>query len=142
METKHGRGCVYSIRYHLVWCVKYRKKILDGAVASYLESVLRRTALENGIDIVEMNVGDGDHVHILIDCTPRHFIPDVLKSFKGTSARWLFRQFPELRKKLWGGSVWNPSYFAATVSDNTTQQIERYIREQNEDESGEESQDD
>ena len=70
METRHGRGCVYSIRYHLVWCVKYRKKILDGAVAPYLESVLRRTALENGIDIVEMNVGDGDHVHILIDCTP------------------------------------------------------------------------
>ena len=142
METRHGRGCVYSIRYHLVWCVKYRKKILDGAVASYLESVLRKTALENGIDIVEINVGDGDHVHILIDCTPRHFIPDVLKSFKGTSARWLFRQFPELRKKLWGGNVWNPSYFAATVSDNTTQQIERYIREQNEDESGEESPDD
>ena len=134
MEAKTGRGYVYSLQYHIVWCVKYRKKILTSERTAYLESVLRRTAAENGIGILEINSGDGDHVHLLVDCTPQHLIPSVIKSFKGTSARWLFREFPELRRELWGGSVWNPSYFVATVSENTEAQVRRYIQNQNDSE--------
>ncbi len=130
MEAKFGRGYVYSLQYHIVWCVKYRKKILTADRTAFLESVLRRTAAENGIGIMELNVGDGDHVHMLVDCTPQHLIPSVIKSFKGTSARWLYRQFPELRRELWGGNIWNPSYFVSTVSENTEDQIRRYIRSQ------------
>lgn len=130
MEPKRGRGYVYSLQYHVVWCVKYRKQILTSDRAAYLESVLRRTASENGIGVLELNIGDCDHVHMLIDCTPQHLIPSIIKSFKGTSARWLFRQFPELRKELWGGSVWNPSYFVSTVSKNTEAQVRRYIQDQ------------
>jgi len=132
MEAKFGRGYVYSLQYHIVWCVKYRKKILTADRTAFLESVLRRTAAENGIGILELNIGDHDHVHMLVDCTPQHLIPSVVKSFKGTSARWLYRQFPELRQKLWGGNIWNPSYFVATVSENTEDQVRRYIQSQNE----------
>ena len=130
MEAKFGRGYVYSLQYHIVWCVKYRKKILTADRTAFLESVLRRTAAENGIGILELNIGDGDHVHIFVDCTPQHLIPSVVKSFKGTSARWLYRQFPELRRELWGGNIWNPSYFVSTVSENTEDQIRRYIQSQ------------
>ena len=130
MEAKFGRGYVYSLQYHIVWCVKYRKKILTADRTAFLESVLRRTAAENGIGILELNIGDGDHVHMLVDCTPQHLIPSVVKSFKGTSARWLYRQFPELRQELWGGNIWNPSYFVSTVSENTEDQIRRYIQSQ------------
>ena len=132
METKIGRGYVYSIQYHIVWCVKYRKKILDDDRVAYLESVLRRIAADNGIGVLEVNIGDRDHVHILVDCTPRHSIPSIVKSFKGSSARWLYRQFPELRKELWGGNIWNSSYFVSTVSENTEASVRRYIASQNE----------
>ena len=130
MEAKFGRGYVYSLQYHIVWCVKYRKKILTADRTAFLESVLRRTAAENGIGILELNIGDGDHVHMLVDCTPQHLIPSIVKSFKGTSARWLYRQFPELRQELWGGNIWNPSYFVSTVSENTEDQVRLYIQSQ------------
>ena len=130
MEAKFGRGYMYSLQYHIVWCVKYRKKILTADRTAFLESVLRRTAAENGIGILELNIGDGDHVHMLADCTPQHPIPRLVKSFKGTSARWLYRQFPELRRELWGGNIWNPSYFVSTVSENTEDQVRRYIQSQ------------
>ena len=142
MEAKTGRGYVYSIQYNIVWCVKYRKKILDADRAAYLESVLRRIAADNGIGVLEVNTGDCDHVHILVDCTPQHSIPSIVKSFKGSSARWLYRQFPELRKELWGGSIWNPSYFVSTVSENTEANVRRYIASQNEVEPGQSERED
>jgi putative transposase len=108
MEAKFGRGYVYSLQYHIVWCVKYRKKILTADKSAFLESVLRRTAAENGIGILELNIGDGDHVHMLVDCTPQHLIPSIVKSFKGTSARWLYRQFPELRQGVVGRQYLEP----------------------------------
>lgn len=73
-----------------------------------------------------------DHIHLLIDCTPQHFIPDMIKALKGVSARRMFQHYPELKKKLWGGHLWNPSYFVATVSENTREQIENYINTQKE----------
>lgn len=72
----------------------------------------------------------GDHVHILINCTPQHYIPDVAKALKGNSARFLFKDFPHLKKKLWGGHLCNPSYFVSTVSENTLDQVRKYINGQ------------
>ena len=83
-----GREYVYSIQYHIVWCVK--------------------------------------------QCNPQHFIPNILKIFKGISARKLFLKHPEIKNKLWNGHLWNPSYFVATVSENTEEQIKRYIQTQKE----------
>ena len=83
-----GRGYMYLIQYHIVWCVKW--------------------------------------------CSPQHFIPNILKIFKGISARKLFLKHPEIKNKLWGGHLWNPSYFVATVSENTEEQIKRYIQTQKE----------
>ena len=71
---------------------------------------------------------DLDHIHILIECSPQHFIPNILKIFKGISARKLFLKHPEIKNKLWNGHLWNPSYFVATVSENTEEQIKRYIQ--------------
>ena len=64
-----------------------------------------------------------DHIHILIECSPQHFIPNILKIFKGISARNLFLKHPEIKNKLLNGHLWNPSYFVATVSENTEEQI-------------------
>ena len=131
-EITKGRGYVYSIQYHVVWCVKYRRKILTGEIEKYFKSVLLKIASDNGFEIKEYN-SDKDHVHLLIDCAPQHYIPDMMKALKGASGRLLMKQHGNvLKSKLWGGHVWNPSYFIATVSENTEEQVRNYIRSQKE----------
>lgn len=73
---------------------------------------------------------DKDHIHLLMECSPQHFIPRIIKILKGSSARKLFVKYPELKKRLWDGHLWNPSYFVATVSENTEEQIKKYIQTQ------------
>lgn len=128
-EIHYGRGYVYSIQYHLVWCVKYRHDILIGQVDADVKELLKQIAFDNDIKIVEME-SDKDHIHLLIECKPQHYIPNFVKAFKGVSARFLFKKHPELKKQLWGGHLWNPSYFVATVSENTEEQIRKYIQSQ------------
>ncbi|MBP3039880.1 IS200/IS605 family transposase [Bacillaceae bacterium Marseille-Q3522] len=128
-EVKHGRGYVYTIQYHIVWCVKYRHKVLSGDIDTRLKEMLHQIATDNGFTILKIE-SDCDHVHLLIDCTPQHAIPSIIKALKGVSARLLFKEFPQLKKKLWGGHLWNPSYFVATVSEHTETQIRQFIQNQ------------
>lgn len=130
MEIKSGRGYVYSIQYHIVWCVKYRHKILTPKIEKSLIEILRKIANDNEFEIIEINT-DLDHIHLLIDCKPQHYTPNIIKALKGVSARLLMLEYgDELKKKLWGGHLWNPSYFIATVSENTEEQIRNYIKNQ------------
>ena len=132
MEVTNGRGYVYSIQYHIVWCVKYRHKILEGPVETRLIEILQQIAKDNDFQILEINT-DKDHIHLLVSCSPQHYIPNMMKALKGVSARLLMKEFGDsLRKKLWGGHLWNPSYFVATVSEHTEEQIRRYIKNQTE----------
>jgi len=130
-EVHYGRGYVYSIQYHIVWCVKYRHKILTDKIERALIELLNNIAVDNRFVIQEIS-GSLDHIHLLIECTPQHYIPDIIKALKGVSASLLLKQYPELKKRLWGGHLWNPSYFVATVSENTEEQIREYINSQKE----------
>ena len=130
-KVYHGRGYVYSIQYHIVWCVKYRHKVLNEKIEKTLVTLLNTIAADNGFTIQEIN-GSADHIHLLIECSPQHYIPDIIKALKGVSARLLLKQYPELKKKLWGGHLWNPSYFVATVSEVTEEQIRNYVNSQKE----------
>lgn len=130
MEVTHGRGYVYSIQYHIVWCVKYRHKIITKKIEKRLISILNKISDDNNFQILECNTNE-DHIHLLINCSPQHYIPDMIKALKGVSARLLMKEFgEELKKKLWGGHLWNPNYFVATVSENTEEQIRKYIQNQ------------
>ena len=130
MEVTHGRGYVYSIQYHIVWCVKYRHKVITEQIENRLIEILNKIADDNGFQILECNM-DKDHIHLLVKCSPQHYIPDMIKALKGVSARLLMKEFgEELKKKLWGGHLWNSSYFVATVSENTKEQIRKYIKNQ------------
>lgn len=128
-EVHYGRGYVYSIQYHLVGCVKYRRSILCGKVEDDLKHILLQIAYDNEFSITEME-SDRDHIHLLIECRPQHYIPNIVKALKGVSARFLFKKHPDLKTQLWGGHLWNPSYFVATVSEKTEEQIKIYIQHQ------------
>lgn len=130
MEVKYGRGYVYAIEYHIVWCVKYRHKVLSEEVAKFLKEVLTETAILYKFKVESLEIVE-DHIHILVSATPQHTIPNIVKMLKGISARKLFLKFPQLKQKLWGGHLWNPSYFVATVSENTEAQVKKYIENQN-----------
>lgn len=130
MEVTYGRGYVYTIQYHIVWCVKYRHKVITPNVEKSLKEILDTIAKDNGFQIIEYNC-NLDHVHLLINCSPQHYIPDMMKALKGVSARLLMKKYGEdLRNKLYNGHLWNPSYFVATVSENIEEQIRRYIQSQ------------
>ena len=130
MEVTHGRGYVYSIQYHIVWCVKYRHKVITEQIENRLIKILNKIADDNGFQILECNT-DEDHIHLLVNCSPQHYIPDMIKALKCVSARLLMKEYgEELKRKLWGGHLWNPSYFVATVSENTEEQIRKYIQNQ------------
>ncbi|GFE72337.1 IS200/IS605 family transposase [Chroococcus sp. FPU101] len=135
MEVKHGRGYVYAIEYHIVWCVKYKKNVLEGEIADYLKELLTEIAIKYDFRVESLEVVT-DHVHVLVSATPQHTIPSLVKYLKGISARKLFLKFPKIKTKLWGGHLWNPSYFVATVSENTESQIKKYIESQNDSSEG------
>ena len=77
-----------------------------------------------------------DYIHLLVDCKPQFYISDMIKIMKGNLARQLFLSHPELKRELWGGHLWNPSYCAVTVSDRSKEQVLTYIKGQKEKEAG------
>jgi putative transposase len=129
MKLKRNRNSVYQIGYHLIWCTKYRKEILEGNIEVYLKEVLYNISKDNNFDIIKMEI-DKDHVHLFIEATPNHVIPDMVKALKGVSARWLFKKFPEIKKELYGGHMWNPSYYVGTVGNISEETVKKYIESQ------------
>lgn len=128
-DVTHGRGYVYALQYHIVWVTKYRKPIFTGAIETDVSQYLRTTLESLDMIPLVMEVMP-DHVHLLVDCKPQTCLSDAIKVLKGNTARWLFLAHPEIKKQLWGGHLWNPSYFVATVSDRSLDQVKTYINEQ------------
>ena len=127
---KHCRGYVYDLYYHIVWCVKYRKKVLKDEVKDSLISIITNICVNNNYELIEINT-DLDHVHLLVGLSPQDSILTVMKTLKGVSARLLNKEREEiLEKKLWNGHLWSPSYYIATTNDNAIDNIKKYIKEQ------------
>ena len=125
-DVTHGRGYVYLLQYHIVWCTKYRKHVLAGNIREETVSLIRSTADDLELKILAMEVMP-DHIHLLVDAKPQCRLSDSIKVFKGNIARRLFMDHPELK---WGGHLWNPSYFVCIVSERTRDQVTRYIESQ------------
>ena len=126
-RTKHA---VYDLKYHLVWIPKYRKNILDKEVSEYLKVIFSKIAEEYEFEIDTMEVME-DHVHIFVEVPPRYSPARVVQIMKSISAREVFSQFPDLRKQLWAGELWNDGYFVRSVGDKVTADIIRkYIEYQ------------
>lgn len=128
-DVAYGRGYVYSLQYHIVWTTKYRKHIFVGNIEKEIKNYLLNILKSLDMIPIAMEIMP-DHIHLLVDCKPQLRLSDAIKILKGNTARWLFLSHPELKKQLWGGHLWNPSYFVATVSDRSLEQVKKYINEQ------------
>ena len=111
-EYKHSSHLVYSCQYHIVFCPKYRRKVLTEEIAKRAKELFTQIAEENGFDILDMEIMS-DHVHILIDCNPRFGVEHVVKLLKGKSSRILRDEFPELKRKL--PTLWTRAAFISSV---------------------------
>ena len=126
-RTKHA---VYDLKYHLVWIPKYRKHILDKEVSDYIKAIFNMIAEGYEFRIDTMEVME-DHVHVFLEVPPRYSPARVVQVMKSISAREAFRKFPNLRKQLWAGELWNDGYFVRSVGDQVTADIIRkYIEYQ------------
>lgn len=133
MRYPLDKGChsVYSLRFHYVCCVKYRKKVLTKEVSLRLKEINLSVAEKFGVQILEQET-DLDHIHILFASRPQVQLSKFVNSLKSVSARLLFREFPELKKELWGGHFWSPSYFLATVGEVKLEDVKHYVQSQGE----------
>jgi len=132
MEYKLDKGChsVYSLQFHLVLVVKYRKKVLVGKLAERLKEIVMEVAEHFGVEIIEQEA-DKDHVHILFSSRPTIMLSRFVNSLKSVTSRKLRREFPEVMKgELWGGKFWSPSYFIATTGQVKLEDVKRYVQSQ------------
>lgn len=120
-------GGVCSLGLHLVWCPKYRRRVLGGRVARRLDELIEQIADEHGWQIVAHEVMP-DHVHLFVRVGPADAPAAVVRAFKGRTARVLRQEFPHLRN--FAKVLWSPAYFAASVGYVSETTVRRYIEHQ------------
>jgi len=126
-EYKSNHNIVYSCKYHIIWCPKYRRKVLVGEVEKRLKEIIDDVAIELNVEIIEMEA-DKDHIHILAEIDPQLGVMNFVKKCKGRSSRILRDEFAHLKTKL--PTLWTNSTFISTVGGAPLDIIRQYVENQ------------
>jgi len=126
-KYKSNNNVVYSCKYHVIWCPKYRRPVLQNEVDNRLKQIIQEVAIERKAELIELEVMP-DHVHLLIEVDPQFGIHRMIKLMKGRSSRLLRREFPGLKKRL--PTLWSNSYFVSTVGGAPLAIVKQYIENQ------------
>lgn len=124
---RRNTGSVYSLKYHFVWCPKYRRKVLVGDIAEELRALLYQKAQELGVEIVALEIMP-DHVDLFIESDPTEAPQRLANQFKRYTSRMLRLKFPELRSRL--PSMWSRSYYVGSIGAVSEETVRRYIEMQ------------
>lgn len=127
MSYKSNNNIVYSCKYHVVWCPKYRRPVLVDGVDTRLKELAGDVASEMSFDIIEMEVMP-DHVHLLLEVDPQLGIHKAVKRIKGRTSHDLREEFPWLKSRV--PSLWTNSYFVSTVGGAPLSVVKQYIENQ------------
>jgi putative transposase len=127
MGYKSNRNIVYSCKYHVVWCPKFRRPVLVDGVDERLKAILRDVVTETHSGLIEVEVM-AEHVHLLVEVDPQFGIHKFVKLAKGRSSRLLRQEFPKLRSRL--PTLWTNSYFVSTVGGSPLSVVKQYIEDQ------------
>ena len=129
-KVKRSYHCVYTIHYHFVFPVKYRKALLDKDIEKYFLEICKGIQERYEIEFEQIGL-DKDHVHILCCSAPRYSPTRIITMIKSITGKEIFRKFPRLRKELWGGELWTDGYYVATIGEGGNKNIiENYIKKQ------------
>jgi len=127
MDIKTNNNIVYSCNYHVVWCPKYRRKVLIGEVEQRLKELLLEICDSRQSEILELEIMP-DHVHLLVEVDPQFGIHKLIKEIKGVTSRKLRQEFKHLTTKI--PTLWTNSYFVSTVGGAPLSAIKQYIESQ------------
>ena len=127
MKYKSNANVVYSCKYHIVWCPKYRRKVLVGAVETRLKALIEQICAELRIEIIAMELMP-DHVHLILEVDPQYGVHKAVKTIKGKTSYLLRSEFKHLTTKL--PTLWTNSYFVSTVGGAPLDAIKQYVENQ------------
>lgn len=127
INYKSNNNVVYSCKYHVIWCPKYRRKVLVGAVEHRLKILIAEIASECCVELMELET-DQDHVHMLVEVDPQYGINKFVRKVKGRTSRLLRDEFPWLKSRL--PTLWTNSYFVSTVGGAPLDIVKQYIANQ------------
>jgi len=126
-EYRSNSTLVFSCRYHVIFCPKYRRNVLTNKISIRLKEIFSEISEEISCPILEMEILT-DHVHLLIDCDPSFGITKAIRTLKGKSANIIRNEFPELKKRL--PCLWTRTSFIATVGSVSLETVKKYIQNQ------------
>jgi len=118
---------VYSCQYHVIFCPKYRRRVLDNGIDERLKELIREKQKEYQYEIIDMEVMP-DHVHLLIDVDPKMGIWSVISKIKGYTSNTLRKEYPKLKSRL--PTLWSGSKFIGTVGSVSLEVVKKYIEGQ------------
>ena len=125
-ETRKGSHTVHQLHIHLVWSTKYRLDMLKGEVQLRCRELIRQTCDALDVRILK-GVVSKDHIHLHLSYSPRTSVSDLVKRLKGRSAKILLGEFPELRRRFYGGHLWSIGYGAWSTGNITDEMIQQYL---------------
>lgn len=129
-DIRHGRHCVFLMHVHLVFVTKYRREVFTKKILDDLRGIFTSVCTDFEAELVEFD-GEDDHVHLLVNYPPKVAVSALVNSLKGVSSRMICKQnYPSIRKKLWGGALWLPSYVAGNCGGAPIEVIRQYIEQQ------------
>ena len=129
-DIRHGRHCVFLMHVHLVFVTKYRRDVFTKEIVDDLRGIFANVCRDFESELVEFD-GEDDHVHLLVNYPPKVSVSSLVNSLKGVSSRMIRqKQYPSIRKKLWGGALWSPSYFAGSCGGAPIEIVRQYIEQQ------------
>ena len=129
-DLRHGRHCVFKMHVHLVFVTKYRRNVFTKEVLDDLKIFFEKVCVDFEAELVEFD-GEDDHVHLLVNYPPKVAVSSLVNSLKGVSSRMIRKKnYPSIKKKLWGGALWSPSYFAGSCGGAPIEIIRQYIEQQ------------
>ena len=118
---------IYECKYHIVFCPKYRYRILKDEVAEYSkQQIYRLSQQKDKIEVLELNV-QVDHVHLVISIAPKYAVSDFMGYLKGKLATRLFQRYEKLGRRYWGRHLWSRGYCVSTVGIDEDQ-IRKYVK--------------
>lgn len=131
MKLDNNNHSVFAMYYHLVLCVKYRRKVFDDTISEYARSIFERLAPDYNITLLEWN-HDVDHVHIMFKAQPNSELSKFINAYKSASSRLIKRDYPQIREKLWKEYFWSQSFCLLTTGGAPMEVIRKYIETQGE----------
>ena len=129
MKLDTNNHSVFSLHYHLVMCIKYRRKVINDSISDRLKDIFVDIAPNYRVELLEWN-HDIDHVHLLFKAKPNTEISKLLNAYKSASSRRIKNEFPSIRKHLWKEYFWSKSYCLVTTGGAPLEVVKQYIENQ------------